>query len=74
MLTWWRRLPDGSIMEVKSDGRVLIADEALVFLDVMPRDEGVYFCNISNVVGSRMSNDAMLRVFGECNLIGQRYV
>ena len=71
-LTWWRRLNDSTVVEVKSDGRVLIADEALVFLNVMPKDEGVYYCNISSPLGTRLSNDAMLRVFGESDPISRR--
>ena len=52
-------------MQVQSDGRVVIADEALVFLGVMPSDEGVYYCNISSPLATRISPDSMLRVFSE---------
>ena len=69
-VTWWRRLSDGNVTEVMSDGRVLIAEETLVFLSVMPSDDGVYYCNISSPLATRTSTDGMLRVFSELNLIG----
>lgn len=64
-VTWWRRFSDGNVTEVESDGRVIIAEEALVFLSVLPSDEGVYYCNISSPLATRISGDSRLRVFSE---------
>ena len=52
-------------MEVKSDGRVFIAEEALLFIPVEPSDEGIYYCNISSPLDTRVSADSRLRVFSE---------
>lgn len=64
-VTWWRRLGNGTVMEVKSDGRVFIAEEALLFIPVEPSDEGIYYCNISSPLDTRVSADSRLRVFSE---------
>lgn len=68
-VTWWRRFDDGNVTEVKSDdGRVIVADDALVFLGVLPSDEGVYYCNISSPLATRISADSMLRVFSKLKI------
>ena len=64
-VTWWRRLDNDTVVEVISDRHIVIYDEGLVFAPVQKDDEGVYYCNISSPLQTRISNDAMLRVFGE---------
>ena len=64
-MTWWRRLNNDTVVEVISDRHIVIYDEGLVFAPVQKDDEGVYYCNISSPLQTRISNDAMLRVFGE---------
>ena len=71
LVTWWHRFDDGNVTQVTSDGRVVVADEALLFLGVLPSDEGVYYCNISSPLATRISDDSMLRVFSKLKLIGQ---
>ena len=64
-VTWWRRLDNDTVVEVISDRHIVIYDEGLVFAPVQKDDEAVYYCNISSPLQTRISNDAMLRVFGE---------
>ena len=65
-VTWWRRFDNGTVIQVISDRHVVIYDEGLVFAPVQKEDEeGAYYCNISSPLQTRISNDAMLRVFGE---------
>ena len=64
-MTWWRRLDNDTVVEVISDRHIVIYDEGLVFAPVRKDDEGIYYCNISSPLQTRISNDAMLRVFGE---------
>lgn len=64
-VTWWRRLGNGTVEEVKSDGRIVIYEEGLVFSPVAKGDEGIYYCNISSPLQTRITADAMLRVFSK---------
>ena len=65
-MTWWRRFDNNTVIQVESDRHVVVCEEALIFTPVMKDDEdGIYYCNISSPLETLISNDAMLRVYGE---------
>ena len=52
-------------VEVVLDSRVSQIGPFLVITRVVVEDQGTYYCNASNVVGSAVSNSSMLIVFSK---------
>ena len=67
-VTWHRILGTSHVEfaeEVIADERLMIGDFFLLFTRVELSDEGVYFCNLTSPLASRLSTKAFLNVYSE---------